>query len=263
MSPTAPRPSASIAPAPCFANVPDPWREVRGGGRGNAGGRRTAQRRGDPRPRTGSPGAVARSGRSAQTPGSLAGRRRQGMIVEAGHFALDPRLGAVAGAGERAARRRATRRSGADGGRGERRARPVRPRRARFRRARLGASDVRLLGAQRRREFAQRLAGDLQALGVRADHEGSMLLWALILGGSAPSSSPSAVPAARAAARQRTRRAGDDQRRLPRLHPADLEIPRFSSACRRPPSRAKTSTRSSDPGLAISILGYVGFCDTS
>ena len=149
----------------CFANVPDLFREGQGvvaEGTLAADGRLSAEAILAKHDERYMPREVVEA---LKRQGLLAGRRAPSHDRRSGPFRADPRLRAVAGAGERAARRRAARRSGADGGRDERRARPVRPRRARLRRARLGASDVRLLGAQRRREFAQRRAGDLQVLG--------------------------------------------------------------------------------------------------
>ena len=144
------------------------------------------------------------------------------MIVEAGHFALasgarsQPRAvrGAVLG--------RAQRRRGADGRRRFGRARAVPVRRPRLRGARLRPSRLGLLRSQRRRELAQRYAGDLQILGRLGQPRG--LDAALV---------PDPLAVRRAggddrrrpappAARRRARGAGADRRCVPRLHPGNL-----------------------------------------
>ena len=97
--------------------------------------------------------------------------------------------------------------------------------------------------------------------GVWGNHEGSMLLWVLILAvfGALVALFGRALP--RTLARRRARRSGPDQRRLPRLHSPDLE------PVRAPVARAVRGTRpqsdAAGPGLAIHppllYLGYVGF----
>ena len=67
--------------------------------------------------------------------------------------------------------------------------------------------------------------------GVWGNHEGSMLLWVLILAvfGALVALFGRALP--RSLARRRARRPGPDQRRLPRLHSPDLEPVRAPHAC--------------------------------
>ena len=87
--------------------------------------------------------------------------------------------------------------------------------------------------------------------GVWGNHEGSMLLWVLILAvfGAMVAVFGRSLP--RPAARRRARRAGADQRRLPRFHPADLEPVRAPVAG--PVRGPATSTRSSRTRASRSI----------
>ena len=112
----------------------------------------------------------------------------------------------------------------------------------RLRRAGQRASDLGFLGAQRRREFAQRHAGDLQDLRRVGEPRG---LDAAV--GPDPrdvrrARRPVRPRAAARSARRRARRSGPDQRCLPRLHSPDLE------PVRAPVARAVRGTRpQSDP----------------
>ena len=133
---------------------------------------------------------------------------------------------------------RARRRSRPHGGRPQRGADPVRLRRDRLRGPRRRASDLGFFGPQRRREFAQRLARDLQ------DHRrlGEPRRLDAPLGADPGDLRRDRrrfrpLPAADAPG-ERARRAGPDQRRLPALRPADLEPVRTPR--RPPPSRGAT-----------------------
>ena len=90
--------------------------------------------------------------------------------------------GGLPGPVRRAALGRAGQRSGADGGRGAGRARRLRLRRLRVRGADLRPRHVGLLRPERRRELAlDEAARSTRSRGVWGNHEGSMLLWVLIL----------------------------------------------------------------------------------
>ena len=161
------------------------------------------------------------------------------MIVEIGHFALVLALGAALAQtivpfwGARVGDARP------DGRRPQRRADPIGADRDRLRGARRRPSDLGFLGSQRRREFAQRGAGDLQDLRRVGEPRRLDAAVGPDSGGVRRARRPVRPRAAHAPARRRARRSGPDQRRLPRLHSPDLEPVR---APRRPrPSRDATS----------------------
>ena len=172
----------------------------------------------------------------------MAGRGGHRSDRRARPFRPCPRALRRACANRRPGMGRARRRSRPDGGRPQRRADPVRVRRFRLRGAGRRASDLRLLGPQCGGELAQRGADDLQDL--RRLGEPRRLDAAV---GADPGDLRGAGGrvrplAAAEIARRRARRAGAHQRRLPALHPPDLEPVRAPVRPRR--SRGATSTRS-------------------
>ena len=100
--------------------------------------------------------------------------------------------------------------------------------------------------------------------GVWGNHEGSMLLWALILALFGAAVAIFGSQPARHLARPRARRPGADRRRLPRLSAVYLEPVRARVPA--PPDGNGLNPLLQDPGLAfhppLLYLGYVGFSVT-
>ena len=189
-------------------------------------------------------------------------RGKAAMIAELGHYALVLALGLGAGAGLRADHRRAQERSRADGGRRPDRGRAVRCSwRSRSARSSLCyvRSDFSVVNVFENSHSLKPLI--YKITGVWGNHEGSMLLWVLILERVRRAGRAVRRQSAGAAQGQCARRAVLDRGRVLPVHPADART--RSCASPTPPLEGRDlNPILQDPGLAIHppllYVGYVG-----